>query len=142
MVNTLKHETTENALHAVFSFHKLAWIYGLLVLKIVALTDGSASFHLNGAQRHCFPATDTIHARLPTADFVPKIIHLSLSAASQSQMCIARCRTALQMFTGRRRHPREVKELFNNEGPEDLVPDLSHSQKNGRLHEQRPSFMQ
>lgn len=34
----------KNALHAVFSFHKLAWIYGLLVLKTVALTYSPVSF--------------------------------------------------------------------------------------------------
>lgn len=122
----------KNALHAVFSFHKLAGIYGLLVLRTVALTYSPVAFQARRRTKTfvSVPLTQLVHV-FPLLIILPEIIHLSLSAASPSQMCIARCRTAQQMFTGRRRHPREVKGLFNNEGPEDLLPGLATGRRMG-----------
>lgn len=77
-----------------------------------------------------------------TSDYFSKIIHLSLSAASQTQMCIVRRRPELQMFTGETEASREVKELSTMRALRIYWP-VHHGQKNGRLHErERASFMQ
>lgn len=101
-------------------------------------------FKLSGVQRHCFSATDTTHARLPSADFLTEDNPLEFVCSQrQRHRCVSRtvgqpcrCLQGDGGIRGRRRSFSTMRALRI------YCPASATGQKNGRLHEQRLSFMQ
>lgn len=145
VVNTWKHEAAGN----VLDFDELS----SKIQMACPENNGSgcipASFpFLRGHKEICSVSlTQLMHVF--TSDYFSKIIHLSLSAASQTQMSIVRRRPELQMFTGGDGGISGGEGAFNNEGPENLLPgspraeEWAASRERERQREkERESFMQ